>query len=137
MPLPPLQNSESLGRSVFSSGQAKRARKNIILPAIFLEAEGTESLSVDRLDHAPISEMAEIGDRIASARGVNRRFYGWAVLTVETAIQDGRTVRATPKLDNPFHADIDLNISFSAEQRDKQIEHVNALALEADWRERP
>ena len=132
-----MQDDDPLGRGVYSSGQAKRARNGKILPHVFLEDEVVECLSVDRLDYAPDEAMAEIGDRIAQGRGSQRSFYGWATVTVAKASEDGRTVRATPQLDNAYHADIDLNIAPNVERRDEQIQHANTLAAAADWREKP
>lgn len=135
--LPPLQDEDPLGRGVYSTGHARRAKNSKIPHNVFLEREEVESLSVDRLDHAPDHVMAEIGDRIAEGRGPGRKFYGWATVTVAKASEDGRTVRATPQLDNTYHADIDLNIPPTVERRDTQIQHANTLAAAADWRERP
>ncbi len=135
--LPPLQDADQLGRGIFGSRVRDHARRGSIRPTVFLEKEEVESLSVDRLDHAPDEEMAEIGERIARLRGPNRKFYGWATVTVIVASQNGRTVRATPKLDNVYHADIDLNIPPTAERRDNQKHHALSLASAASWRERP
>lgn len=135
--LPPLQDADQLGRGIFESKVRDQARRGRIRHTVFLEKEEVESLSVDRLDHAPDEEMAEIGNRNARLRGPNRSFYGWASLTVIVASQNGRTVRATPKLDNIYHADIDLKVPQSIERRDVQKEHANSLASAAIWRERP
>lgn len=134
--LPLLKPSDNLGRGVFSSRHVRRAVKGKIVHRVFLEkSERVESLSVDRLDHAFDETMAEIGDQTAFLR--ERTFYGWAVVTVEDASRDGRTVRETPKLENPYHADIDLNLPDSTERRDIQKQHALALASYAHWRERP
>lgn len=133
----PFQDEDPLGRGVLSSSQARRARKSKIVHNIFLEHEEVEFLSVDRLDHATDHVMAEIGDRVAQGRGSGRKFYGWATVTVAKASEDGRTIRATPQLDNIYHADIDLNIPPTGERRDAQIQHANTLAAAAEWRERP
>ena len=78
--------------------------------------------------------MTIIADQTAGMRGAN--FYGWAVVTVENASRDKRTVRATPMLQNPYHADIELNVSDSDERRDEQKKHSVALANHASWRQR-
>ena len=135
--LPTLQEADQLGRGIFAKKERNRARQGIIPHTVFLEKEEVESLSVDRLDHAPDEELAEIGDRNASLRGPNRSFYGWATVTVAVAWQDGRTVRATPRLDNFYHADIDLNIQPITERRDTQNHHALSLASAASLRERP
>jgi hypothetical protein len=94
------------------------------------------SLSVDRLGHASDEAMTAIGDRIAAGREGKRTFYGWAVLSVDSAERMGRTVRATPLDDNPYHADIDLHLAKGAEQRDDRTEHAKDLAERAHWKER-
>ena len=135
--LPPLRDEDLLGRGVFSSRQAQRARRRKILHNVFLEIEEIDYLSVDRLDHVADQVMAEIGDRIAQGRGSGRSFYGWATVNVTKASEDGRSVLATPQLDNIYHADIDLNVPPSFERRDRQIQHANTLAAAAEWREKP
>jgi hypothetical protein len=135
--LPGLRAEDPLGRGVFSSKQARRWRNGTGDHQTFLEAANVPSLSVDRLNHAPGITMAKIGDRIANGRGVNFSFYGWAVVTVKNASQMERTVRATPLLDNPYHADIDVNLPEGSERRDMQKQHAVNLARNADWRERP
>ncbi|MCI0561038.1 MAG: hypothetical protein MN733_21335, partial [Nitrososphaera sp.] len=116
--LPALRDEDLLGRGIFSERQAKRADRGKIVHNVFLEKEEVDSLSVDRLDHAPDRIMAEIGERIARRRGAGRGFYGWATLSVANASADGRSVRATPQLDNIYHADIDLNVPLGPERRD-------------------
>ena len=133
--LPSLDPSELLGRGVFSSGSASRWQKGRRDHDTFLQKEGVDDLSVDRLDHASPEVMAEIGDRVAAIR--SRRFYGWAVLSVEKASEQGRTVEATPLLANRYHADIHLNISAVIERRDAQHTHALALVAVAAWRARP
>ena len=53
---PRLATDERLGRSVFSQKSSRRARKTgQIDMKIFLEREEAESISVDRMDHAPLT----------------------------------------------------------------------------------
>jgi hypothetical protein len=135
--LPPLTPHDPLGRGVFSSAEAKRWRRGADggVTRTFDEP-GQPSLSVDRLGHASDDVMTAIGVRIAAGREGNRNFYGWAVVSVDSAERMGRTVRVTPLDDNPYHADIDLNLSEGADQRDDRIEHVKDLADRAQWKER-
>ena len=133
--LPPLCDRDPLDRSVFREGRAKRAAKGTIRHDIFLEREGVEVLSVDRLDHAPDQDLAAISDRNAVARRL--QFFGWAVVTVSEASRNGRYVRESAQLDNPFHADIHLNIVEAQERRDAEKAHANDLAARAIWRPRP
>ena len=57
-PLPHVAPQEALGRSVFSRRRSSRARRGQIDMDIFLEREDAGSISVDRMDHAPIDELA-------------------------------------------------------------------------------
>ena len=131
-----LDADENLGRRVFSSRNRNRARKGNIDLDIFLESEQAESISVDRMDHAPIDELAEWSWEQARIRGPSRKFYGWAVLKVRAAAANGRTVKATPTLQNPCHADILLNVT-GEERRRQQTEHAIKLAAHSRWREAP
>ena len=97
---------EELGRSVFSSRNARRAARRVP-HHVFLERPGETDISVDRLSVAPPDEAVEIADSVGNAR--NREFYGWAVVIAEDAARNGRKVVASPILNqNPYHADIVL-----------------------------
>ena len=124
---------ENLGRDIFSSGQAKRAQRGKVPVNAFLERVGEPQISVDRLDLASPGEAADIADKVAAARG--RTFYGWAVVTAETAASNGRQVIASPQLDNPCHADI-LLPDLDVEKRDEQKRHAQELADASIWRNR-
>ena len=135
--LPDLSEDEELGRSVLSSRVAKRARThNQIMRDVFLEKLESVSLSIDRLGHAPAQEMAALATKRAEQRGPNRTFYGWAVITVRNASSSGRSVKATPRPDNRFHADICLDAP-ATELRDHQKAQALDLARLSHWREAP
>lgn len=135
--LPDLDVHERLGRTVFSGRRARRARtKGIIDMDVFLEREEAGSISVDRMDHAPSSELAELSRERGQGRIPPRSFCGWAVLTVEDARRNGRTVEPTPRPENRFHADVFLNIT-QEERRRFQIQHANELAAHSKWLEAP
>ena len=101
-----LGSAEDLGRSVFSRKNGDRARRGKTPHHMFLEREGEVEISVDRLNFAPAVGMAEIADDVAANR--NATFYGWAVVVEELARGNGRRAIATPKPNNPYHADIVL-----------------------------
>ena len=126
-----IRDGESLGRGVFSRRNVRRAR---VLYRVFLERAGVAEISVDRLDHAPPAEAVAIAD--GNATGRSATFYGWAVVTAQKANANGRQVKASPKLDNPYHADIVLP-DLSVEDQDEQIRHAQELADNSSWRERP
>ena len=95
-------------------------------------------ISVDRLDHVQRDEMA----RIAITRGRDRAdgskdFQGWAILAVADAAANGRTVQASETEQNPFHADICLNLPDDRNRRDLQKEHSVDLAVRASWEDAP
>ena len=133
-PPPHVDPQEALGRSVFSSRRSRRARSGQIDMDIFLEREDAESISVDRMDHAPTRELTAWSRERGHNRNPRQEFYGWAVLTAEHAGASARTVTATPLSPNPCHADIFLNVT-GDERRRQQKQHANELAAHATWRE--
>ena len=84
-------------------------------------------------------EAIEIGDNVAANRTCmlnrNVRFYGWAVVSSEDALENGRLVNASPLESNPFHADIILP-DLAREMRDEQVRHAQELADASRWRDR-
>ena len=131
--LPELEQHERLGRSIVASRAAKKARtKGVIIRDVFLEAEEAASLSVDRMGHATLQKMVTLGQERAQNRTPPRQLHGWAVLTVQEATSGRRTVEATPKPDNIYHADIYLNI-IGDEVRDQQKGHATELAARSRW----
>ncbi len=135
--LPELEQDERLGRSIVASRAAKTWRTSgVIIRNVFLEAEGAPSLSVDRMDHATLNEMAVLGRKRAQNRKPPRQLHGWAVITVGKAASNRRTVKATPQPDNIYHADIFLNI-VGDEARDQQKGHATELAARSRWFDLP
>ena len=133
--IPPLSKKENIGRGVFSSRIAKKARNKLPIPEAFQERMTADRISVDRLDLASLEKFIESGNRIAKNRSNGkRRFYGWAVLSVEQAECEDRKVEATPIEDNPYHADICmLNLPDDETRVDAQYDHAVELAAEAKW----
>ena len=135
--LPALRKTENIGRSVFSRRAARRARKGIIIHEVFLESLEVDSISVDRMDHATRGDLAALSIQTGQNRTPPRDFHGWAVLTVDAAAANGRTVKATPDGFNRYHADIFLNLRDDKERRDGQKQHANELATLAKWWDAP
>ena len=106
---------------------------------VFLESAGTLEISVDRLDWVDEEEATKISDNVAANRTYmfkrNVRFYGWAVVSSEDALRNGRLVNASPLESNPYHADIILP-ELAGEMRDEQIRHAQELADVSRWRDR-
>ena len=135
--LPELAQDERLGRSIVNSRAARKWRTNgVIRRDVFLEAEEAPSLSVDRMDHATLHEMAVLGRERAQNRTQPRQLHGWAVIAVRQAASNGRTVEATPQPDNRYHADIFLNI-VGDDVRDQQKGHATELAARSRWLDLP
>lgn len=140
--LPALTEDENLGRSVYSRSRAKKARKLQPIPEVFLVSRADDKISVDRMDHADRTRMARIAVRRGHERSDGpKEFQGWAVLTVGDACGDGRSVTESPLDDNPYHADICMNLSCGDKHRDErrmmQKQHSLELALKAVWEEAP
>ena len=132
---PSIDKSELIGRGIFSSSQARSARKNRIHHKVFLENPGVDKISVDRLCCASLSVFVQIGDEIAKNRTNGKRnFYGWAVLTVQDAECSSRKVESTPIDGNPFHADICLmNLPSDDPLNIVQNRHAVELAAKSKW----
>ena len=130
--LDPIAPDEDLGRGVFSSKQARRARRSGVRASVFLERPGQLRISVDRLSVAPAETADEVAESVAAMRGAS--FYGWAVVTADAASADGRQVLATPLPNNPYHADIVLP-ELAAHNLQTQREHAQKLADASRWRE--
>ncbi len=132
--LPELRNGDPLGRRVFSKTRARKASNKKIVPDIFAR-KGADKLSVDRLDHVPDARMAIIADNTSNQPN---ELQGWATVTVEKAGQSGRSVNPSSRLDNAYHADIELNLPDGEEQRKHESrQHAIELAAVARWRPRP
>lgn len=132
--LPDLRETDQLGREIFSSSAEAKSRKGKVPWRVFFERSEADSLSVDRLDHAPNEELTEIGDHNAELRGPNRNFYGWAVVTVQRASNMGRWIEPRPMLENPYHSEIFLNLAHDEDRLDQAREHAHDLALYASFR---
>ena len=79
---------------------------------------------------------------IAIQRGHERHdgpkeFRGWAILTVNDASANGRSVVPSPLEENRYHADICLNLPDDDNRREEQKEHSVDLAVRAWWEEPP
>ena len=127
-------SEEKLGRGVFSSRHAERAKRSRAPHHIFLERPGITDISVDRLSVAPTDEAVAIAEAAAIARDAS--FYGWASVSADKAGRNARRVTASPLSSNPYHADIVLP-GATAEDREEQKRHAQELADASHWRARP
>lgn len=130
-----LAPNELIGRRVSSSKNARRARRNLIAASVFEPGEGKSDISVDRISVAPISEITEIADRHDTGRG--RTFYGWAIVSVESASANERSVVASPIPNiNPYHADIKLPTNAADNEYQRKVrlqQHFQQLADASYW----
>ncbi len=129
----PVREWEELGRGVFSRSHRRRAANGAIPYQVFLERAGERNISVDRLSTAPDAVAAAIASEVAAQRDPPRRFYGWAVISAEHAMEAGCYVQASPLPGNPYHADIIMPDSI-LDNREEQRLYAVALAGKADWR---
>lgn len=129
-----IAQSETLGRGIFSSSNARKAKGGTVPRRIFLERWGERTISVDRLDFVEPEGAAALGDSVAAQR--NATFHGWAVIAAQDAEGSGRRVVVSPLHLNPYHADITLPDS-AVEEQDEQLRHAQELADASSWRSRP
>ena len=127
-------SQEELGRMISSSKSAARACRSRLPFTEFLPPPARIDISVDRLSVAPVNEALANADGSAAARG--RTFYGWAVVTAESARANGRRVVSSPIPDaNPYHADIILPEHVIG-NREEQKRHAQELADLSRWCDR-
>lgn len=102
---------------------------------MFDPGEGKSDISVDRISVAPINEITEIAEKHDAAR--NRTFYGWAVVSAESASANKRRVVASPIPNiNPYHADIELPANAADDEYQRKVrlqQHLQQLADASSW----
>ena len=118
---PPVADSEALGRRIFSSKQSKskKARWYAFVPDI-----GETKISVDRLSRGDCAKLVALGEN--DAKGRDRTFYGWAVVTGGQARMNDRTVTPNPLTENRHHAHIEY--PEKADDKDGLRSHATQLA---------
>ena len=90
------------------------------------------------MDHVDRKDMATIAIERGNSRETGGKvFQGWAILTVNDAEAEGRSVAESPIDSNPFHADIWLNLPGEGDRRDMQKKHSVDLAARAFWEDPP
>ena len=132
--VPELEDDETLARVVVSSTQAKSSRIGAVPASVFVY-HGCFEISVDRVSKMTAAEAVRHGEIIASERGTNRSFYGWARITRPKVLDAECACRASPKCDNFWHADI---LMPEAAARDNRLHDdlAAALARRSCWRDR-
>ena len=135
----PLGNSETFGRDERSEKRAKRSFRQLktngkakVRASIFEPPKNSNEISVNRMDLASETKLAEIGMRNANLIGKN--FWGWYIFTTEDIIGVGCSVGSTPSKDNPFHADIFIPVELETEGYRHAIkQYAISLAYCADF----
>ena len=93
---------------------------------------GTNELSVDRVYDDNLPKVTNIA--VAHDVGRGRSFYGWVVVTQDMAARNGRSIKASPREDNEFHADIVLPLEVVSD-KEKRQQHASELATYARWQD--
>lgn len=128
---------ERLGRRIFQSDKAKRARRDPAgdpKPMFDFRAfvDKHPGISVDRLDYASVAQLTEIAD--AELLPGQDRFFGWFVIEARVAAEKYKPL-GSKKDTNPFHADLwlpEAAISDPAERKALALD----LAQASRWQER-
>lgn len=132
--VPPVNDEELLARAVVSRTEAKRCRRGEI-PASVFSYPGNFKVSVDRVDRMASEEAVQHGEIIASLRGTNRVFCGWALLKRPDVLDTECGCQASPEFGNIWHADILMPVE-AARDRDIHEERASRLARRSSWRDR-
>lgn len=134
-----IEPTDKLGREERSESGAKRAIRRLDAMggarapvARFKPPKGSNEISVNRMGLAPDDQMAEIG--MKNAESLNKSFWGWYILSAGDVEAVGCSLRLSPLLDNPYHADIIIPVALDAEDtRDALIEFARDLAYHATF----
>ena len=117
---------ETLGHQINSETKARRFRNrgNRSLPwrAMF-ETRCRSDISVDRLHPDWYIDITQV------AKQLQQTFYGWVVVTPDTAREHDRGLDPAPTTANPYHA----NILLPDRDEDTRREHATTLANRAWW----
>ncbi len=140
-----IEIGERLGREESSQTAAKRSFRRQEASgegsapvSKFKPPKDSNELSVNRMDLASESVIADIGIRNAHALG--KLFWGWYTLSASDVEEARCSVRPSPLFNNPYHADIIIPVTLDGEdKRDDIIEYSRDLAYFArfipwgDW----
>jgi hypothetical protein len=99
------------GEDIFNKTDTSRGREGTLRLDQFMEDRAESDLSVDRLGpNKPDSDVLEILLDSCVVQGINRmaKFRGWGVFLVLQATGNPHNfeLKATPKDDNKYHADV-------------------------------
>lgn len=141
----PINDSERLGRQVSDGSKAKKAAGGKFTPKIFMpNSKGDRVVSLDRLDMAPLLNVAKIA--FAHATAIRKTFYGWANVRARFVRENGRTVEHVPELGNEYHSEVYYPLKTCGKNltelqlkqwNEEAKEHAIDLALSAEWQPWP
>lgn len=126
---PQIGADERLGRRVSSRNVRNRVRRGNAPISLFMR-EDTRFLSVDRLRDDWLTEATSVVVKYDEGR--NRTFYGWATISRNDAMGNGREVEPSPLPDNRYHADIVLPLMVMFDKNEYE-KHAIELAAQARW----
>ena len=130
MSVPPqIGADERLGRRVSSSSVRNRVRRGNAPVSLFIR-KSMPLLSVDRLRDDWLADATDVAVRYDEGR--ERTFYGWATVSRNDAMENGREVEPSPQEGNPYHADIVLPPSVVFDKNEYE-RHAIELAAQARW----
>ena len=119
---------ETLGHQINSATRARQCRncslsnRSLHWRAMF-ETRCRSDISVDRLHPDWYVDVTQV------ARQLQQTFYGWAVVTPNTAQELGRDLEPARTTANPYHA----NILLPDRDESTRREHATSLASRAWW----
>ena len=134
-----IADDERLGRQEWSNSTARKVRGRQLrgesprVPANkFMPPNDSSELSVDRMDHAELDELAKLAEKNTARKDPSLK--GWYTLSAADVIGAKCAVQSSPLSGNPYHADILIPVKLDQDdRRDALIEFALDLACLADF----
>lgn len=119
-----IESCERFGKTVHQKGYVRRGRVN---KGLFYPPDNGIEISVDQIWLMPLKVAIEIGVERGRNRNPPCNLLGWAVLTIEDVLKDGREILAKQEGDNLYHAHIVLPEDAIGNEDEKEF-HAKELA---------
>ena len=129
--------TDEIARQIFDDDKAKVP----IHPKVFQEGTAAMLISVDWMSSSYRDALSQLGHQ-AAIRRKRSAFHGWAVVKAASVREKGRTLCSAPVAghpelpDNPYHAEIHLNISPDKDEvsiRKEWKQHTRELAAASEF----
>ncbi len=117
----------TVGRAILQGSDWKKVKNKHAPSSLFLDNKSPINISVFLLNIVSDERLTKIGDAMATQRGPDRSFYGWAEISVANASESDREVHYTPQSENKWHADIILPAIVEADKKARE-RHAERLA---------